>query len=150
MLPLPTLPPTDFLVLSPFFDDAPQVYDELEQQPVQDNDELMRHDEVWEEVQVDGPEDAVTPVRVAGVLHPSDSSQAYVFCTHKYVTIKVIPGTMDTTAGGSKVTVYDWPSLMRTAFAGWIDAVLPIPNNTKQMYFFSGEDYALINADPGS
>ena len=92
----------------------------------------------------------VTPVlrnSVAGVLHPSDSSRAYVFCGHEYVTTKVMG---DTIVRGPKFIVDDWPSLSRIMFAGWIDAVLPIPNNTKQMYFFSSEDYALINADPGS
>ena len=131
----PVLPPADPL-------------DELWQR-LSDN-ELMHGD--GEEVK--DPEYDVTPAplnSVAGVLHPSDSSRAFVFCGDEYVTIKVIPGTTgDTTVRGSKFTVDDWPSLMKIAFAGWIDAVLPIPNDTKQMYFFSGEDYALINADPGS
>jgi len=95
------------------------------------------------------PEYDVTPVlrnSVAGVLHPSDSSRAYVFCGHEYVTTEV----MGDTIVRPRFIVDDWLSLSRIMFAGWIDAVLPIPNNTKQMYFFSGEDYALINADPGS
>ena len=137
-------------MLSPFVNDALEGYDELEQhwQSVQDNDELMRGDgeEGYDSECTTGP----FPLNsVAGVLHPSDSSRAYVFCGDKYVTIKVIPGTMgDTTARfSSRVIVFDWPSL--SMFAGWIDAVLPIPN-TKQMYFFAGDSYALINADPGS
>jgi len=153
MHPLPALPPTDSLVLSPFFDDAPQGHDELERRSVQDNDELMRHDGDWEEVVDSDYSTATAPLltSIAGVLHPSDSSQAYVFCGCKYASIKVIPGTMgDTTARGSKFIAFDWPSLARTKFTGWIDTVLPIPNHTKQMYFFSHEDYALINADPGS
>jgi len=153
MLPLPAVPPTDSLVLSPFFDDAPQGHDELERRSVQDNYELMRHDVDWEEV-VDSDYSTTSPplISIAGVLHPSDSSQAYVFCGCMYATIKVIPGTMGdtTTPGGSRFIAFDWPSLARTMFMGWIDTVLPIPNNTKQMYFFSKEDYALINADPGS
>ena len=135
-------------MLSPFFNDALQGYDELEQQSVQDNNELMRGD--GEEGYDSDCTTAPVPFNsVAGVLHPSDSSRAYVFCGDKYVTIKMIPGTMgDTTARFSRVIVFDWPSL--SMFAGWIDAVLPIPNNTKQMYFFAGDSYALINADPGS
>ena len=142
------LPPTDPRVLLPYFNDTPQGNDELrKRQSLQDDDDLGD----WEEY-ADSEYD-VTPAlftRVAGVLHPSDSSQAYVFCGHKYVMIKVVPGTMsDATARGSKFIALDWPSLIGIAFAGWIDAVLPIPN-TKHMYFFSGENYALINADPGS
>jgi len=112
-------------------------------QRLSDN-ELMRGDG---EVVAD-PEYDVTPVlrnSVAGVLHPSDSSWAYVFCGHEYVTTEVMGNTI---VRGPKFIVDDWPSLSKIMFAGWIDAVLPIPNNTKQMYFFSGEDYALINADP--
>jgi len=144
MLPHPALPPADPLVLSPFFDEG---YDEIEQQSVQDNNELMCGD--GEEGYDSDYTTTPFPLNsIAGVLHPSDSSQAYVFCGDKYVMIKVIPGTVgNTTARGSRVIVFDWPSL--SMFAGWIDAVLPILNNTKQMFFFSGDSYALINADPG-
>jgi len=96
----------------------------------------------------------ITPIpltSVAGVLQPSNLSSAYVFCGGRYVTIKVIPGTMgDRTARGSKIIVDDWPSLLRTMFAGRIDAVLPLPNGSNQLYFFAGENYALINAGNGS
>ena len=151
MFPAP--PTANPLVLFPCFKDAPQGYDydEPEQRwPVQeDDDDLMHGDgEEWED-----PDYPIAPVPltgVAGVLHPSDSSRAFVFCAGGYVTIKVIPGTMgDTTARGSKVIVHDWPSLGKTSFAGWIDAVLPIPNSN-YMYFFSSENYALIHAEPGS
>jgi hypothetical protein len=130
----------DPLVLSPVFDDA-----------LQDYDELMHGDGEG----VEDPEYSTTPwphIRTAGVLHPSDSSQAYVFCGDEYVTMKVTPGTTgDTTARGSKRFIFnDWPSLFRTEFALLIDAVLPTPNNSKHMYFFSRESYALINADLGS
>ena len=130
----------DPLVLPPVFDDA-----------LQDYDEFMRGDGEG----VEDPEYSTTPwpqIRTAGVLHPSDSNQAYVFCGDEYVKMKVTPRTAgDITARGPKGLIFkDWPSLFRTEFAMLIDAVLPIPNNSKHMYFFSGESYALINAELGS
>jgi len=118
--------------------------------PLQDLTLEDDDDEDWEAYYDDAYD--VTPVpliRVAGVLQPSDASCAYVFCGNRYVTIKVSPGTMgDTTARGSKSIADDWPSLWRT-FGGRIDAVLPIPNESSKMYFFSLENYVLINTNPG-
>jgi len=132
---LPGIPPADKVI---GFDDPP------EDPTVQDND-----DDDWEAF-----DDVynITPLRlisVAGVLHPSDESRAYVFCGNRYVTIEVSPGTGDTTAWGSKPFADDWPTLWST-FGGSIDAVLPTPSKSKHMYFFSFENYALIDADPGT
>ena len=151
---LEPIPPTNPHTLSPRFNS--QDYDKLRQRwSLQDDADLDDGEEI--EVSEDEYDSDITPVRlpsVAGVLHPSDSSRAYVFCDIRYMTIKMIPGIMGDTSGtarSSRVIVFDWPSLVTTSFAGWIDAVLPIPNNSnKLMYFFSDEDYALINADPGS
>ena len=138
------LPPGDPLELYACSDDTLPDHDKHKQRCfVQDDDDtdLMRGD--GEEV--DDPFYNITPVPITsvashGVLHPSDLSRAYVFCGNRYVTIKVIPGTMgDTTERGSKAIIDDWPSLLRTKFLGRVDAVLPSPNNNRLMYFFSGE-----------
>lgn len=73
-------------------------------------------------------------ISIAGVLLPFDSSQAYVFCGEQYTVLKMILGS-DAPEPSSRVIVYDWPSMLTTLFAGWIDAVLPIPNS-RHMYFF--------------
>lgn len=144
----PILPPSDPLVLSAYFDDAPQDYDELGQ--CWSDDDLMHGDGQ----EFDDAEYNIAPLRltsVASVLQPSDPSRAYIFCGNRYVMTKVLPGAMgDRTTRGSNIIVDDWPSLWRTKFSGKIDAVLPSPANNKHMYFFSFENYALINADPGS
>ena len=139
---LPMFPHANPLMLSPCFSDTPQGL------TVPDDDDFPHGD--GKEV-VNAYD--IIPLRltsIAGVLQPSDPSQAYVFCRNWYVTIKVIPGTMDdTTVQGSDVIVNNWPLLLRTIFARQIDTVLPIPNNWKQMYFFAGKNYALINANSG-
>ena len=139
---LPMFPHANPLVLSPCFGETPQGL------TVQDDDDFPHGD--GEEAPDAYDSIPLLLTSVAGVLQPSDPSQAYIFCGNRYVTIKVIPGTMgDTTTRGSNVIVNDWLSLLRTMFAGKIDAVLPIPNNREQMYFFAGENYALINVDTG-
>lgn len=146
---LPRKPPANHVL---GFDDPPEgptVQDD-DSPPLQDltpEDD----DEDWEAYHDDDYD--ITPVPLtstAGVLLPSDSSQAHVFCGNRYVTIKVSPGTMgDTPARGSKPIADDWPSLWNT-FGGMIDAVLPIPNEGSKMYFFSLESYVLIDTNPGS
>ena len=42
-----------------------------------------------------------------------------------------------------------WPSLKLAGFKT-VDAVLPNPANSDEAYFFSGEQYALINIKPGT
>src|SRR5258707_9345393 len=88
---LPSIPPADQVL---GFDDDPP--DPTVQDNDDDDDDWEAFDDVYN----------ITPLRlisVAGVLHPSDPSRAYVFCGNRYVTIKASPGTMgDTTARGSK------------------------------------------------
>jgi hypothetical protein len=167
---LPRYPPADPLVLPPCFSgnalavdgDAPQglaVQDDHAPQglAVQDDDDdtqpcltVQDDSEDWEQFDDVYNISPLPLTGVAGVLQPSDSSQAYVFCANLYVMIKVVPGTMgDTTERDSKIIVNDWPSLWRTRFAGKIDSVLPSPDNDRLMYFFAIENYALIYADPG-
>lgn len=124
---LPSYPHAHSLVLSPCSGDTPQGL------TVDDDDDFPHGD--GEEAASAYDSIPLILTSVAGVLQPSDPSQAYVFCGNRYVTIKVIPGTMDDiTARGSKVIVDDWPSLLSTQFAGEIDAALPFPNNGKQLY----------------
>ena len=122
--------------LLPCSDDTPQCYDEPEQCRSGDDDDLGD----WEELEIEDPYAPGMPllrfISVTGVLLPFDSSQAYVFCGEQYTVIKMIPGTMsDAPEPSSRVIVYDWPSMLKTMFAGWIDAALPIPNS-RHMYFF--------------
>ncbi|KAJ6505557.1 hypothetical protein C8R45DRAFT_1182196 [Mycena sanguinolenta] len=95
-----------------------------------------------------------TPVplsSVASVRDPTDSNRAYFFCGNRYTVINVNPGTTgDTIAWGPKDLVNNWPSLWKAGFSGGVDAVLPNPKNAKEMYFFSGGNYALINIAPGT
>lgn len=86
----------------------------------------------------------------ACMLHPSDGGRAYFFYSNRYIVIDVNPGTTgDTIAWGPQALVGNWPSLLSAGF-GNIDAVLPSPNNSQEMYFFCLEEYALIDTMPGS
>lgn len=83
-------------------------------------------------------------------LDPSRNGRAYFFYANKYVVIDVNPSTTDDTiALGPKLLVDNWPSLMKAGF-GEVDAVLPNPSNSDQMYFFSMEQYVLVNVQLGT
>ena len=56
--------------------------------------------------------------------------------------------TNDYIIAGPKNILAEWPSLKKAGFAR-LDAVLPSPANSNEAYFFSGEQYALINIKQG-
>lgn len=90
-----------------------------------------------------------SPAR-ASFPNPDDSRQAYFFKDDKYAVIQWAPGTTDDTiVTGPKSVVDYWPALKEAGFAT-VDAVLPNPDNKGQAYFFSGENYALIEINPGA
>lgn len=96
----------------------------------------------------------VSPVprsSVACVLTPTDKGRAYFFCGPRYAAIDIHPGTTDDSiAWGPKSLVFEWPSLGKAGFTGGVDAVLPNPRNSDEMYFFCMEQYALIKVKPGT
>ncbi|KAE8446430.1 hypothetical protein EG329_012035 [Mollisiaceae sp. DMI_Dod_QoI] len=87
--------------------------------------------------------DAVLP-------HPNNNGEAYFFSGNLYALIKINPGTSnDYIVNGPKQIMTEWPSL-RSAGFDTVDAVLPNPNNQREAYFFSRENYALISIKPGT
>ncbi|KAI0676608.1 hypothetical protein C8Q78DRAFT_1065378 [Trametes maxima] len=87
--------------------------------------------------------DAVLP-------NPANSDEAYFFSGERYALINIKPGSNDDyIVNGPKNIVSEWPSLRKAGFKT-VDAVLPNPSNSAEAYFFSGEQYALINIAPGS
>ncbi|KIM41543.1 hypothetical protein M413DRAFT_27869 [Hebeloma cylindrosporum] len=82
--------------------------------------------------------------------HPRVDSKAYFFSGDKYVLIKMTPGTTnDYIINGPKEIASEWPSLRKAGFTR-VDAVLRNPGNRDEAYFFSGNQYALINIKPGT
>ena len=65
------------------------------------------------------------------------------------LTIFLLTGTPnDAVIDGPKNIIAEWPSLKSAGF-NIIDAILPNPLNTEQVYFFSGDQYALIHVQQG-
>lgn len=87
--------------------------------------------------------DAVLP-------NPDDEGEAYFFSGERYVLVKIRPGTRnDFIVNGPKVTRTEWPSLRQAGFSV-VEAAIPHPTENEQAYFFSGDQYVLINVKPGT
>ncbi|KAG9122127.1 hypothetical protein FRC07_001629 [Ceratobasidium sp. 392] len=86
--------------------------------------------------------DAVLP-------YPGVPKQAYFFCGTQYVVVKYTPGTTDDSiVHRPKPISAGWSSLAKAGFHR-IDSVLPNPANEKEAYFFSRDQYVLVNFTPG-
>jgi len=83
--------------------------------------------------------DAVLPV-------PGSPSEMYFFCGRRYTRLSSVQNGSPSqyVAKGTQDIATGWPSLHSAGFQ-MVDAVLPNPANNDEAYFFSGEQYAIIN-----
>ncbi|KAG6861580.1 hypothetical protein C0995_014876 [Termitomyces sp. Mi166 len=77
---------------------------------------------------------------VGTVLHPSNPQLAYFFCSSMYSIVNIVPQIL---VVGPRPIIEDWPSLAEANFDD-VDAILPNPEDTQQMYFFSGATFDYI------
>jgi hypothetical protein len=107
----------------------------------------LMHGSEGEEV-VDNTYDVnVTPrASFACVLHPSELGNAYFFCANRYVLVNGAPASTADIVKGPEAIARGWPSLIVDAGFSQVDAVLPIPGNPSEMYFFCGRRYTCLSS----
>ncbi|KAG9126156.1 hypothetical protein FRC07_004675 [Ceratobasidium sp. 392] len=85
----------------------------------------------------------------ASFINPYNPQEAYFFADTRYALVAASPMTTgDKIVNGPKQLVGEWPSLKMAHF-GKVDAVLPTGDGY-EAYFFARDEYALINAAPGT
>jgi hypothetical protein len=83
------------------------------------------------------------------VPYPNDLTKAYFFKDREYVAIQYTPGsTDDKINNGPKTITSYWPGLKEAGFDS-VDAILPFSDDPNTAYFFHGEQYAVIQINPG-
>ena len=97
--------------------------------------------------------DVIHRANFACVLHPSEPGRAYFFSANRYVLIDVAPASASTADVSDIVEkpetiVRGWPSLVVDAGFPSVDAVLPVPGNPSEMYFFCGSRYTRLSSLP--
>ncbi|KZT00675.1 uncharacterized protein LAESUDRAFT_816417 [Laetiporus sulphureus 93-53] len=81
--------------------------------------------------------------------NPAKNEEAYFFSGEQYALIDIESNTnADSIVNGPKAIRDDWPSLSQAGFKT-VDTALPNPANFDEAYFFSGEQYVLINVRHG-
>ncbi|KAK5653739.1 hypothetical protein OQA88_7895 [Cercophora sp. LCS_1] len=79
--------------------------------------------------------------------HPT-IKESYFLSGARYARIKVVPSSRnDRITFGPAKLVDHWPSLVKCGFDS-VDAILPVPGYDKEIYVFSGLQYARIKVIP--
>jgi hypothetical protein len=87
-----------------------------------------------------GSVEAVLPVQ-------GSEEESYFFFGGRVARVKVIPSTSsDTVVEGPSVITNKWKSLGQAGF-DTIDAALPVPGKSGEVYFFRGVNYVRVNVD---
>ncbi|KAH6633877.1 Hemopexin-like domain-containing protein [Chaetomium sp. MPI-SDFR-AT-0129] len=86
----------------------------------------------------------------AAVPVPGFPRQVYFFSGTRYVRVEYKAGTSEEKiVYGPYPITEQWPSLVKAGF-DTVDAILPVPGEPNQAYFFSGNQYAKIKFEAGT